>query len=335
MSASRKAASPISWIAASLLAACLAFAQPAASFSASPGCAPRTLSSFVINVRERGARGDGQTDDTSAIQRAIDEAAKKGGTVLVPNGTYMVSAVRDNRLSLKSNVTLRLATGAVVKAIPNDSEKYSVLHISDASNVAVIGGTLEGERDQHSGKTGEWGMGLWISEGAEHVTISGVTAAKMWGDGFYIQGANDVKFCSITADNNRRQGLSIIQVNGLEIKNSTFKNTRGTRPSAGIDIEPDNEEQHVANVRIHDSQFLDNAGPGIAVVAKKSLVSNIEITRNQFFGNHHPVVIKGACGRENAAYDSEELGGGGFAYIDVTELMISKNKCLRPRGHRQ
>jgi polygalacturonase len=247
----------------------------------------------------------------------------------------MVSAVRDNRLSLKSNVTLRLATGAVVKAIPNDSEKYSVLHISDASNVAVIGGTLEGERDQHSGKTGEWGMGLWISEGAEHVTISGVTAAKMWGDGFYIQGANDVKFCSITADNNRRQGLSIIQVNGLEIKNSTFKNTRGTRPSAGIDIEPDNEEQHVANVRIHDSQFLDNAGPGIAVVAKKSLVSNIEITRNQFFGNHHPVVIKGACGRENAAYDSEELGGGGFAYIDVTELMISKNKCLRPRGHRQ
>lgn len=36
-------------------------------------------------------------------------------------------------------------------------------------------------------------------------------------------------------------------------------------------------------MRIHDSQFLNNAGPGIGVVAKKSLVSNIEITRNQFF----------------------------------------------------
>jgi Pectate lyase superfamily protein len=326
---------PISWIAASLLSACLVFGQPAVSFSASMGCAPRPASLFLVNVTDRGARGDGQTDDTSAIQAAIDEVSEKGGTVLVPNGTYMVSAVRDNRLSLKSNVTLRLASGAVLKAIPNDSEKYSVLHVSDASNVAVIGGMLEGERDQHLGKTGEWGMGIWIGEGADHVTISGVTVTKMLGDGFYIQGANDVKLCSVTADNNRRQGLSIIQVNGLEVKNSAFQNTHGTRPSAGIDIEPDNDEQHVANVRIHDCQFLNNAGPGIGVVAKKSLVSNIEITRNNFFGNHHPLIVKGACGRENAAYDTEQLGGGGFAYIDVTELVIAKNRCLRPRGRRQ
>jgi hypothetical protein len=110
-----------------------------------------------------------------------------------------------------------MADEAVLKAIPNDSKKYSVLRVSNALNIAVIGGTLEGERDQHSGKTGEWGMGVWIGEGAEHVTISGVTATKMWGDGFYIQGANDVKLCSVTADNNRRQGLSIIQVNGLEL----------------------------------------------------------------------------------------------------------------------
>jgi polygalacturonase len=304
------------------------------ALSATLGCSTRSASP-IVNVRDKGATGDGQTDDTNAIQVAIDVVAEKGGTVLVPNGTYMVSAVGDNRLSLKSNVTLRLTNGAVIEAIPNGSEKYSVLRISNASNVAVIGGTLEGERDQHSGTTGEWGMGIWIGEGAEHVTISGVTAANMWGDGFYIQDANDVKLCSVTADNNRRQGLSIIQVNGLEIKNSTFKNTHGTRPSIGIDIEPDNDEQHVANVRIHDSQFLDNAGAGISVVAKKSLVSNIEITRNKFFGNHHPLTVKGACGRENAAYDTEQLGGGGFAYIDVTELVIAKNKCLRPRGHRQ
>ena len=73
-----------------------------------------------------------------------------------------------------------------------------------------------------------------VSEGAEHVTISGVAATKMWGDVFYIQGANDVKLCSVTADNNRRQGLSIIQVNRLEIKNSTFKNTDGTPLSMPI-----------------------------------------------------------------------------------------------------
>ena len=326
----------IIWITAGMsLATCFVFGQPAASFGASMGCAPRPASSFIVNVRDRGARGDGQTDDTSAIQSAIDEVAKKGGTVLVPNGTYMVNAVGDARLFIESNVILKLANDAVLKAIPNDSKKYSVLRISNASNVAVIGGTIEGERYGHSGDIGEWGMGIWIGEGAEHVTISGVTAAKMWGDGFYIQGANDVKLCYVNADNNRRQGLSIIQVNGLEIKSSIFQNTHGTRPSAGIDIEPDNDEQHVAAVRIRDSQFLNNAGPGIVVVGKKSVVSNIEITRNKFFGNLHPLTVKGACGRENATYDTEQLGGGSFAYVDVTELVIAKNKCLRPRGHRQ
>ena len=325
---------PITWISAGLaLATYLDFGQMPASSGAARGCAPRPASSVLVNVKDRGARGDGQTDDTGVIQAAIDEVAEKGGTVLVSAGTYMVSAVGDNRLSLKSNVTLKLMNDTALKAISNGSEHYSVLQISNVSNVAVVGGTLEGDRNQHSGTAGEWGMGIWIGGGAEHVTISGVTVAKMWGDGFYIQGAKDVKFCSVTAENNRRQGLSIIEANGIDIKNSIFKNTHGTRPSAGIDIEPDTDEQHVANVRIHDSQFLDNAGPGVAVVAKKSLVSNIKITRNQFFGNHHPLIIKGACGRENAAYDTEQLGS--FAYTDFTELVIAKNECLRSPGHRQ
>src|SRR5262249_43773603 len=134
----------------------------AAGYSATLGCAIRAASPFVLNVRDKGATGDGQAEDTNAIQSAIDEVAKRGGTVLVPNGTYMVNAVGDTRLSLKSNVALKLADGAVLKAIPNDAEKYSVLRISKVSNVAVIGGTLEGDRYEHSGKTGEWGMGIWI-----------------------------------------------------------------------------------------------------------------------------------------------------------------------------
>jgi polygalacturonase len=59
-----------------------------------------------VNVKDKGATGYGQRDDTSAIQVAIDEVAAKDGTVLIPAGTYMVNAVDSNRLSLKSNVTL-------------------------------------------------------------------------------------------------------------------------------------------------------------------------------------------------------------------------------------
>jgi hypothetical protein len=49
-------------------------------------------------------------------------------------------------------MTLKLADGATLKAIPNDSRKYSVLSISGASNVTVVGGTLEGDRAEHRGK---------------------------------------------------------------------------------------------------------------------------------------------------------------------------------------
>ena len=141
--------------------------------------------------------------------------------------------------SLKSDMTLKLANDAVLKAFPNDSRKYAVLSIADVSNVTVVGGTLEGDRTEHKGKDGEAGMGIRIDHGAKRVTVSGVTARKMWGDGFYVEGAKDTKFCDVIADNNRRQGLSIVEADGVLVTNSVFKNTHGTRPSAGIDLEPD------------------------------------------------------------------------------------------------
>lgn len=56
---------------------------------------------FVINVRDFGAVGDGVTDDTSAMQAAFDRAS--GKTVLIPSGTYLVSA----DLQVKSKSTIR------------------------------------------------------------------------------------------------------------------------------------------------------------------------------------------------------------------------------------
>ncbi|NJN00443.1 MAG: right-handed parallel beta-helix repeat-containing protein, partial [Aquincola sp.] len=78
----------------------------------------------------------------------------------------------------------------------------------------------------------EVGAGMLV-EGQSPLALT-----KMWGDGFYVEGAKDTKFCGVTADNNRRQGLSIVEANGVLVTDSVFKNTRGTRPSAGIDLEP-------------------------------------------------------------------------------------------------
>lgn len=43
-----------------------------------------------MNVRSHGAKGDGVTDDTAAIQATMDEAAKAGGIVYIPPGKYLI-----------------------------------------------------------------------------------------------------------------------------------------------------------------------------------------------------------------------------------------------------
>jgi polygalacturonase len=149
------------------------------AFAAS-GCAKPPVSSLVVNVRYTGAKGDGQTDDTAALQAAFDKVGGTGGTVLVPDGTYMVDAVNnERRLKIRKDTTLKLSPGATIKAIPNGALNYSLLTIANVANVTVSGGTFEGDRAQHTDKAGEGGMGLMIGEGAKNVTISGVTSKEM------------------------------------------------------------------------------------------------------------------------------------------------------------
>jgi len=69
-------------------------------------------------------------------------------------------------------------------------------------DIMTLWGILEGERAEHQGNVGEAGMGIRIERGAKHVTISGVTTRKMWGDGIYVEDATDAKFCAVTADSN-------------------------------------------------------------------------------------------------------------------------------------
>jgi len=64
-----------------------------------------TATGTQVSVLSYGATGNGTTDDTEAIQAAIN-ACPVGGTVLFPAGTYIVSVGRDAWINVKSNITL-------------------------------------------------------------------------------------------------------------------------------------------------------------------------------------------------------------------------------------
>ena len=259
-------------------------------------CAPAPTSPLVVNVKDKGATGNGVANDTAAIQAAIDQVGGTGGTVLVPDGTYMIDAITS--LNLKSNMTFRMANGAVLKAIPNANEGYSIIKLyGGMTNVNVVGGTLQGERANHQGTTGEWGMGVNLLT-ANNAVVEGVTSKDMWGDGFYVgQESKNVTFCSIIADNNRRQGMSITSADGVVVQNSIFKNTNGTAPSDGIDIEP-NEGQTVNNVHILNSQFFDNLADGIELLGNGSSIANIVIDGNTLHDNYAGIWMSNASGHK-------------------------------------
>ena len=69
------------------------------------------------DVRAFGAKGDGLAKDTAAIQSAIDAAAKDGGVVELPAGTYLSGTIY-----LKSGVELRLAANATLKGSPDRAD---------------------------------------------------------------------------------------------------------------------------------------------------------------------------------------------------------------------
>jgi len=79
-----------------------------------------------INILDFGAVGDGKKMNTTAIQKAIDTCAKKGGgRVVVPQGTFLTGSI-----VLKSKVNLHLLENAVLLASPyfKDFPERYVLH---------------------------------------------------------------------------------------------------------------------------------------------------------------------------------------------------------------
>lgn len=87
-----------------------------------------------VSAASFGARGDGITDDTAAIQKALDSMASTGGVVHLPAGRYLITA----ELKVPGNVTLmgegaRWENSATSLIVPNNG--HSAIRLSHGSGV--------------------------------------------------------------------------------------------------------------------------------------------------------------------------------------------------------
>ena len=289
----------------------LAFASLVLSAVALPTSA--TIGTTTIDVRSKGAFGDGQHDDTAAFQAAINALPSTGGTVTVPAGRYMIDASR--AISMRSHTRLQMDPLAELDVIPNSLSRYWAIKVWYVNDVQIVGGRIVGDRVQHQGTTGEWGYGINITA-SNSVSISDINISNCWGDGVLISAAGsgssikmsgNIVLNRIVSTNNRRQGLSIAPSHDVLVMNSTFSNSNGTAPQAGIDIEPMSQGE-VANVRLQNNVLSGNRGNGLEV---HDHVSGLIVSRNTMQGNHGFGVFTASPG--TVAIDSNLITQNGLA----------------------
>ncbi|HEY3838354.1 MAG TPA: glycoside hydrolase family 28 protein [Bryobacteraceae bacterium] len=120
---------------------------------------PHPSSDHLFDVRTYGAQGDGKTNDTAAIQKAIDACTLSGGgTVYIAPGTYHCGT-----LVLKSNVNFHLESGATILGskdladytplanqtgpkLKGDANAKHLIFARDAENLTISGnGRIDGQ----------------------------------------------------------------------------------------------------------------------------------------------------------------------------------------------
>ncbi|AKD03742.1 glycoside hydrolase family 28 protein [Pontibacter korlensis] len=118
-----------------------------------------TIPNYSVSIADFGAVGDGLTKNTEAFEKAIaDAAAKGGGKVIIPRGMWLTGPI-----VLKSNINLHAEEGAMV-IFSEDFDDYPLVKTSfeglntyrcqspisgkDLENVAITGpGTFDGSGD--------------------------------------------------------------------------------------------------------------------------------------------------------------------------------------------
>ena len=202
--------------------------------------APGTAGAATFNVRDYGASGNGSSNDTPAIQRAIDAAsAAGGGTVLFPPGTYQSR----NTIHLRSDITMRLDAGATLRGASNDDydeaednpwddyQDYGHSHFHNAmiygdrlNNIAFVGdGVIDGGGNLITGNPddGEADKIISLTRCNGLNVGDGLTLRRGGHFAMLINGCTNVTSDDLTIDTaSDRDGWNVISTTNVRITNA-------------------------------------------------------------------------------------------------------------------
>lgn len=260
-----------------------ALAMALGAFAALP--VPAQVRPTIFQADSFGPITSAKADHAPTIQRALDEARRSGGGIVrLPAREIWVGVnASGTALNVPAGVELDL-NGATLRLIENDLPAYQVVLFTGSGPAAVRGGTIIGDRNQHRGTTGEWGMCVSV-RGASDVTIEAVKALDCWGDGIYVGGplsgnavapSRRIEIKRVEAANNRRNNISIVAADGFLIADSRVHGAKGTLPEAGVDLEP-NQGGQVVNGTIHNLTAERNGRYGLVLGGKRGTIRGVRI----------------------------------------------------------
>jgi hypothetical protein len=202
---------------------------------------------------------DGSVDYTKYVQDAISHH----DSIVFPSFPILIN---DSGLTIGSNKVLTFLNGSKILLKSSQKTGYYILLIKNATNVTVNNAVIVGDRDTHIGKQGEWGMGLGIIS-SSNIVINNPNITDCWGDGIYLgetgKPNTNITISNAYIKNNRRNGISVISVNGLKLISPYLGFENGTAPMSGIDLEPNGPQDELKNIEITDPVTENNKGEGI------------------------------------------------------------------------
>jgi len=293
----------------------------------------------IMCPEQFGAYGDGVHDDVLAFNEAVKYASN-----IIANNNYkfitpISSLVTQIFISIPSNRKIS-GTGTITLSA-NNYAGYVILgalaiNETDVSNITIEGLTIIGDKDTHTGTTGQWGFGVGIF-GAHDITVKNCKISKCWGDGIYIGrwetetlNPYNINITDNIISENRRNNMSVVSGEDVIISNNQIKKASGQSPQAGIDLEPDNELDLIKDVIISDNIFEDNTALGVqtiitSVVSSLLNVQDVTIDNNIFTGSTGtPVRIA----NNTTTYGSSYRISNNKFYRTYTGIEIRKVGCV-------